>query len=206
MKCIVRSALLVAVVGAALMAGPGSARAHERDWRWREIDQRGVYIGFGGMANFVVNQASAPVDGFISQGGGLNLFLGVRLARMFALEAGYALNVHNPVHDAWGATTSALLLHAATLDMKFIIPNPSPVRPFFQAGLGIYELAGYPDNTDYRNGLGFQLGGGLDVYLNHVVSIGGRALYHGISFTQDIGPNKPFLSTVSVEGNLQFHF
>jgi hypothetical protein len=80
------------------------------------------------------------------------------------------------------------------------------VRPFLQAGLGLYELGSYPGNGDYHNGLGFQLGGGLDIFLNHFVSIGGRALYHGIYFTQQIGGDNPFLSTVSVEGNLQLHF
>jgi hypothetical protein len=170
------------------------------------IDRRGVYLGFAGMGNFVVNQSSAPVDGFIGQGGGFALFLGYRIAPMFALELAYSLNVHNPVQYNTGEMIDALLLHAGTLDLKVLFPNRSIVRPYLQGGLGIYELASYADSTLYRNGIGFQLGGGLDIWLNRIFSIGGRVLYHGIFFTQEIASYRPFLSTVSLEINLQAHF
>jgi hypothetical protein len=199
----IRCSLVMAVVGVALLVAPGFAAAQRRPGP--PIDRPGIYLGVAGMGNFVVNQASAPVDGFIDQGGGFSLFLGVRLAPMFALELGYALNIHNPVEQG-GETVDALLLHAGTLDLKVIFPNRSNVRPYFQVGLGVYELASYADSTLYRNGVGFQLGGGLDLWLNRFWSIGFRVLYHGIAFTQEIGTDKPFLSTVSVEGNLQLHF
>jgi hypothetical protein len=203
MRNTVRSSLVMAVVGVALLLAPGSAAAQRQ--AGPPIDRPGIYLGVAGMGNFVVNQANAPVDGFIDQGGGFSLFIGARLAPMFALELGYALNIHNPV-DQGGETVDALLLHAWTLDGKVIFPIRSPVRPYFQFGFGVYELASYANSTLYRNGIGFQLGGGLDFWLNRVWSIGFRALYHGIYFTQSIGETKPFLSTVSVEGNLQVHF
>jgi hypothetical protein len=194
----------MAVVGVALLAAPGTAAA-QRLTR-QAIDRPGVYLGLAGMGNFVLDQASAPVDGFIDHGGGFSLFLGVRLAPMFALELAYALNIHNPVQDASGNTVDALLLHAGTLDLKVIFPTRTNVRPYLQVGLGVYELASYADSTLYRNGVGFQLGGGLDLWLDRFWSIGFRALYHGVAFTQDIGNDRPFLSTVSVEGNVQLHF
>ena len=201
MKSTVRGALLMVAVAVALVVAPRLAAAQEE-----RIDKRGVYLGFAGMGNFVVNQASAPVNGFISHGGGFSVFLGVRVGYMVALEAAYALNIHNPVQNSSGVTVDALLLHAGTLDLKILFPNGSSVRPFIQAGLGVYELASYADRTDYRNGVGFQLGGGLDIWLTRHLSIGGRVLYHGIYFTQDIDGDRPFLSTLSIEGNLQVHF
>jgi hypothetical protein len=203
MKKLVKGVVVLVAMGVGLLV-PGSASAH--DWDDREHDDSGLYIGLGGMGNFVVNQANAPVDGFINQGGGFTAFLGLRLGRMLALEAGYTVDIHNPVHNSQGATVNALVLHSGTLDLKILFPTHSPFRPFLQAGLGVYELASYADSTDYRNGLGFQLGGGLDFFLNRVISVGGRVLYHGISFTQEIDGTNPFLSTVSVEGNIQIHF
>jgi uncharacterized protein YjeT (DUF2065 family) len=193
--------LVLAVVGVVLLVAPRPAAAQRLTKQ--AIDRPSFYLGLAGMGNFVINQANAPVDGFIEQGGGFGLFLGGRLAPMFALEFGYALNFHNPVQT--GAGFDALLLHAWTLDGKLIFPNHSNVRPYFQFGFGVYELANVVD-TPYRNGIGFQLGGGLDFWLNRALSIGFRALYHGVYFTQSIGETNPFLSTVSVEGNLQFHF
>jgi hypothetical protein len=192
------------VVSVALLTASTSALANYGESG--EIDRRGVYLGFAGMGNFVVNQSSAPVNGFIGQGGGFGLFLGFRLSRMAALEVAYSLNVHNPVQYNTGEMIDALLLHAGTLDLKVIFPVRSIVRPYLQGGLGVYELASYADSTLYRNGIGFQLGGGLDVWLSRTFSIGGRLLYHGIFFTQEIATYRPFLSTVSLEINLQAHF
>lgn len=207
-----RGTLALAVVCAALSAAPAPAAAEA--YYHYTIDRRGFYIGFAGMGNFVVNQARAPVNGFIDQGGGFSFMLGWRVAPMFALEAAYTLSIHNPVQEENGEVINVLLLHAFTFDGKLIFPNRSVVRPFLQAGFGVYELATHLDGAHYRNGLGFQLGGGLDIWVSRTVSIGGRALYHGIFFTQYLyyyshyysSNYKPFLSTVSVELNLQIHF
>lgn len=203
-KSVSRGLLMMAVLGAGIMASAGPAAA--RYGYGSPIDRGGAYLGISGMGNFVLNQSNAPVDGFIDQGGGLGLFFGWRFAPMFALELGYAVNFHNPVQYPDGAIVDSLVLHAFTLDGKLIFPNRSIVRPFLQLGLGIYELATYADNTFYRNGIGLQLGGGLDVWLGRSLSIGGRILYHGIAFTQYIYEHRPFLSTLSVEVNLQVHF
>jgi hypothetical protein len=203
MRTRVGGVLVLAAVGVALLVCPRPAAAQRLTLQ--AIDRPGVYLGLAGMGNFVINQANAPVTGFIDQGGGFGLFLGGRLAPMFALELGYSLNIHTPV-DQGGVTVDALLLHAWTLDAKVIFPNRSNVRPYFQIGFGVYELASYADSTLYRNGIGFQIGGGLDFWLNRFWSIGFRALYHGIYFTQSVYDYHPFLSTVSVEGNVQIHF
>lgn len=201
---ILKGALMMAALSVGLMASSGPASANYG--YGSPIDRSGAYLGFSGMGNFILNQANAPVNGFIDHGGGLGIFFGWRIVPMFALELGYAVNFHNPVEDPDGVLVDALILHAFTFDGKLIFPNPSIVRPFLQLGLGVYELATYADRTLYRNGIGFQFGGGLDIWLNRVISIGGRILYHGIAFTQNIWDHRPFLSTLSVEINLQIHF
>ena len=124
----VNRALAMTAIGVALLVASGPASAQ---WRQRaDIDRPGVYLGLAGMGNFVVNQANAPVNGFIGQGGGFGLFLGVRIAPMFALELAYALGVHNPVQYWTGEVIDALLLHAGTLDLKILFPNRSIVRPY----------------------------------------------------------------------------
>lgn len=204
MRNTINRTLAMAAIGAALLLASGPASAQ---WLQRaDIDRPGVYLGLAGTSNFVANQANAPVNGFIDHGGGFGLFLGGRFSPMFALELGYSLNVHNPVQYWTGEVIDALLLHAWTLDMKILFPNRSIVRPYLQAGAGVYELASYANSTHYRNGVGFQLGVGMDIWLNRFFSLGGRALYHGIFFTQDIVDYRPYLSNVSVEVDFKIHF
>ncbi len=204
LKSFLRGALMITVLCIGLVASSAPADAQ---YQYRmSIDRSGAYLGFSGMGNFILNQAKAPVNGFIDHGGGVGIFLGWRMFPMFALELGYAASFHNPVRDPDGELANILILHAFTLDGKLIFPNPSFVRPFLQGGLGVYELATHANRTSYRNGIGIQLGGGLDFWLNRTISIGGRILYHGIAFTQQIYNHRPFLSTLSVECNIQIHF
>jgi len=172
------------------------------------MDRPGVYIGGAFVGNIILNQADSPGNaGFISHGGGGALFLGVRLAPMFALEFGYAQTVHNPEQDYWGNTLDYLALHALTADLKIIFPNHSNVRPYIQGGVGYYALT--RQYSDAASGGGIQLGGGVDIWLNPWWSLGGRVLYHGIKFS-NVGysgdTNKPFLSTASLDLNVQLHF
>jgi hypothetical protein len=222
MRNLVRGSLVLAVV-VALLALPRPAAAHYTGYPHRHvygpgygperfnIDRPGVYLGLGGVGAIILNQANSdPADpDFISHGGGGQVFLGVRIAPMFALEFGYAQTGHNAVTDGYGNLVDYLALHALTADAKLIFPNRSNVRPYVQGGVGYYALTqGYGDPT---SGGGFQLGGGVDIWLNPWWSLGGRILYHGIKFT-DIGGdyripgNKPFLSYASLDLNIQLHF
>ena len=130
-----------------------------------------------------------------------------RLHPYFALEFGYAQTAHNPVEDPSGYNVSFLALHALTVDAKIIFPNRSNVRPYVQAGVGYYILT--HEYQDAVSGGGIQLGGGIDIWLNPWWSLGGRVLYHGIKFAElgsGTTTGKPFLSTASLDLNLQVHF
>jgi hypothetical protein len=219
MKRVIRASLLLAVTSILAFPAAASAQYYYRPARAYygrpayappPIDRPGVYLGFAGIGDIVANQANSPTGDFIGSGGGGAVFLGVRLNPTIALEFGVGETLHNGVQDALGFV-NYLYLTSVTGDLKLFFPNPSNVRPYVQGGLGFYGL-GYSwgdeavmvDQT-FTSGVGFQLGGGLDIWLNPWWSLGGRLLYHGIYFT-DVGGNKPFLSTVSLEANLQLHF
>jgi hypothetical protein len=226
MRNLFRGSLVLAVV-VALLALPQAASAHYTGFPHRHvygygpgqqpgmptfnIDRPGVYLGGALVGALIVNQANTDSTdpNFIDHGGGGQLFLGVRIAPMFALEFGYAQTAHNTVADSYGNVVDYLALHALTLDAKIIFPNRSNVRPYIQGGVGYYALTqGYADAT---SGGGFQLGGGVDIWLNPWWSLGGRAIYHGVKFSNiggsyEVAGNKPFLSYVSLDFNVQVHF
>jgi hypothetical protein len=215
-----RHSLLIAVFGLALLA-PGAAWAqygYPAPYQsygaptigGPPLDRSGLYLGFGVFGDEVINQANSAVD-FLTAGGGCNLMLGFRLNPMFALELGLGQGFHNNVTDAWGDTVDYLSLTQITVDLKVILPVPNAqFQPFLQGGVGAYVLAN-SFRSEIASGGGFQLGGGLDFWLNPWWSVGGRVLYHGVQFSSFAEPqagrsNAPFLSTVSLEFNGQLHF
>jgi opacity protein-like surface antigen len=221
MRNLVRGSVVLVVAALALTC-PRAAAAHDTGYPHRHvygagvpgmptlnIDRPGVYLGAALVGNIVVNQTDAPTsDGFISHGGGAQLLLGVRIIPYLGLEFAYTQTVHNPVQDSAWQSVSYLALHALTADLKLIFPNRSNVRPYLQAGLGYYFLT--KDYQDAVSGGGFQLGGGVDIWLNPWWSLGARVLYHGIKF-DNVGipgaaTSKPFLSTASLDLNVQVHF
>jgi hypothetical protein len=219
MKRLLRGSLLLAIA-ALFLTLPNVASAHYTGFPHRHagyyaagpygappIDRPGVYLGLAGMGDFVVNQSNWGGE-FIGQGGGFSGFLGIRLDRNFAIEFGIAETLHNPAQTDIGY--SWLYLTAVTADLKIFFPNQSNVRPFVQGGLGYYGLGyvveGGSADQSLTSGGGFQLGGGLDIWLNPFWSLGGRLLYHGIYLSGAPGDKQPFLSTMSLEANLQIHF
>jgi len=222
MSSLARGSLLL-VVALLAMAPPRTAAAHDTGYPHRhvygpgatgpqqpglDIDRREVYLGGGLVGNIIVSQVDTPTSGgFISHGGGAQLFLGVRLARMFAVEFAYAQTIHNPVEDPAGLTVSYLALHALTADLKIIFPNRTNVRPYAQVGAGYYIMT--KEYRDAVSGGGIQAGAGVDIWLNPWWSLGGRVLYHGVKFADVFGgghSSNPYLSTASLDVNIQVHF
>jgi hypothetical protein len=214
-----RASLLFAVLGLVLLA-PGAALAQYQypppypsygpSAYGAPLDRSGLYLGLGAFGDGVINQANSSVD-FLTSGAGYNLMIGFRLSPNFALELGFGEGFHNNVTNAWGDTVDYLVLSQVTADAKLILPLPGgQIQPFVQGGVGFYVLADAYD-SEIASGGGFQLGGGLDFWVNPWWSFGGRLLYHGIQFTSFNEPqvgrsSSPFLSTVSLEANAQIHF
>lgn len=144
----------------------------------------GPYVGVG-AGGFAVLGAKGPYE-YISNGGFGNIYIGMNFLRRFALELGFLGSVHN---EEWTYEPQALMMWAVTLDAKFNLVRPSWNRrfvPFLQAGLGAYGLVSdhYYGSSDVAQGGGFQVGGGIDIYLARWLTLGGRLLYRGIVMGQ----------------------
>ena len=94
----------------------------------------------------------------------------------------------------------------------FLTDRSRQVQPYLQVGVGAYILGRDSWDYDTLTGVGFQLGGGVDIYLSPHVSIGGKLLYLGAHLdNSDVAwPSFPtestWLSTLAYGGDLKFHF
>jgi len=177
-----RSLLVAAAVFSTVIAFAPPARA---DWVWvprhpyNPYARRHFYMGIEGVGAVVLAQSGPRA--FLRDGGGFGLFLGGRLSRWFALEFTWQPTFHSSTQDdllAIGQPADArLLLNALTVDGKVFFAH-GRVQPFFMFGLGGYFLG---DNVSiFGSGPGYQLGGGVDFWLDPHISIGVKLLYRGI--------------------------
>jgi outer membrane protein with beta-barrel domain len=164
------------------------------------------YTGLSIVGTSIVDQSGGPEQ--LQSGGGLSAWLGVRVAPQLALEVGYLGSFHNPAPVAtwWGTETDYLVLSGVTADAKVHLSSGQPFDPYLQGGVGLYFLGSEHLGTD-SVGTGFQAGGGFDVWLGPSVTLGARALYHGIAMgPPDGGENDTFVSAITVEGSVALHF
>lgn len=214
-----RSTLVLASLAAVLFIGAGTADAGRYYVRGRGrvyvqpqaavvVYPRGLYFGAGLLGNLILSQEGG--DELLDNGGGLSLFAGWRLGQRLALELGYMGSFHNPaeVNTSFGNDVDYLVLSGFTGDAKIYLGD-DPMAPsefYLQGGLGLYAL----DSTYFGTqsvGSGFQLGGGVDFHVAPQVDLGLRGLYRGVA----MGPpnerdDDTFISGVTLEGNVAFHF
>lgn len=138
------------------------------------------YGGIGLVGTKIVRQDGGPE--LLADGAGMSLYGGLRLGSQLAFEAGWMESFHNPapVQTYYGEQLDYLVVEALTLDVRVFGRRQGALVPYFQGGVGLYALASEYFGTD-SVGSGFQLGGGAEILLGPVVSIGGRALYRGIA-------------------------
>ncbi|PID38652.1 MAG: hypothetical protein CSB49_04505, partial [Proteobacteria bacterium] len=103
--------------------------------------------------------------------------VGWRLGPRFSLDLGLWTSFHDS-GDAANPSSAAQV--GFTVDGRFFLADWNQrLQPYLQAGLGGYVLS--HDNLDFGSisGPGFQLGGGVDLYLTKSISLGGKLLYRG---------------------------
>ena len=166
---------------------------------------------------FVAAQVTDHTEGYLSHGGGGGLFGGVRLGPFLSLELNLAVSVHDDAISAQSPFES-LYLATVTADAKIHIPTYGPVEPFIQGGIGFAYLGAMYEGTydtydqTLAQGPAFRLGGGLDVWLGPVFTIGGRLLYQGLYFSEDEygrrtnNVNSNFVNGVSLDVTAAVHF
>lgn len=146
----------------------------------------GPYLGFGG-GYFTFLRPEGAYQ-FLKPRAALSMFLGWNFNPIFALELGYHGNLFGEQDHALGDVKMPGLF-GVTLDLKVRLVRPrrfTRVIPYLQTGLGVYFMQGTLKSTtecedekslNMAHGGGFQLGGGLDIYLARWFVLGARVLY-----------------------------
>ncbi len=188
-------------------SGHGHGHGHGQGQVSVSIMPPGVYAGAGIVGTNILSQSGG--EELIDDGLGFSLFMGIKLNDRVALEGGVASTFHNPVsvQTSFGDDVDYLVLTAATVDAKIFFPNGGQrFVPFAQGGLGLYLLDS--ENFGAQSvGSGFQLGGGFELPIGPRLDLGLRALYRGIAMGPPESNNDDtFVSAVSAEANLAFHF
>ena len=200
---IVMLSLLAAVVGSS-----GVAHAEYRRYYYpaypfaNPYTRTHFYLGASGVGAIVLDQTGP--NAFLHHGGGFSLFLGVRFARFFALEAAWQPTFHNNEYDIFGRPVGTIGLEAITGDFKFY-PARGPVQPYFSIGVGGYLLG---DNFSvFAEGPGYQIGGGVDFWVSPWFSIGLKVQYRGIELIDyDPRNDNTYLSLLTFGVDLTGHF
>lgn len=163
-------------------------------------------IGVNGTSAF--SDDSAITD--VGSGAGFDLSFGWRMAPSFSLDFNWLMSFHD-ADDTAGGDEAALT--SFSIDGRFFLTDKSrQVQPYLQAGIGAYILGRDSWDYDTLTGVGFQLGGGVDIYLSRYVSIGGKLLYRGahLDNAEDAWPSFPtqaaWLNAFTYGGDLKFHF
>jgi opacity protein-like surface antigen len=165
------------------------------------------YAGLGLVGTDVVHQSGGPET--LDPGGGLTAWLGVHLNDRLSLEVGWMGSFHNPaeVASAWGTEPDYLVLEGVTADARLhLAPAAGRIDPYVQGGVGVYFLGSEHLGID-SVGTGFQLGGGVDFWIAPSMTLGLRAVYHGIAMgPPDGGDSDTFINAVTFEGGVGVHF
>jgi hypothetical protein len=183
----------------------GTARADQVYVVVREPNpyaRRHFYLGIEAVGVAVIHQTGP--HGFLEGGGGFNFFLGGRLSRWVALEAGWQPTFHSNESNIFTRRIGTIGLDALTLDVK-IFPIHGAIQPYFAVGAGAYFLG---DNFDaFAEGPGYQIGGGIDFWVARFASIGLKAQYRGVElFDYDLQKDNTYLSLFTGSANFTGRF
>ncbi len=168
------------------------------------------YFGLSGFGTIVAGQ-SGGVE-YLRNGGGLGIFGGLDFGRVVGLEINYNASFHNPIDNCGGGPlygwcgANYLTVETLALDIKLHIPTDTRFVPYGQAG-AVLSWIGRQDSPSDATGGGFEVGGGFDIWLNRVVTLGAQALYKGL-FMSDYATytgTGTYLDMIYVGGNVQFH-
>jgi hypothetical protein len=200
---IVMLSLLAAAIGSAGTAHAEYRRYYYYQYPWdNPYTRTHFYLGGSGVGVVVLDQTGP--NAILNHGGGFSLFLGVRFARFFALEAGWQPTFHNTEFNQFGQPVSTIGLQSITGDFKFY-PARGPVQPYFSIGAGAYLLG---DNFSvFAEGPGYQIGGGVDFFVSPWFSVGLRIQYRGVElFDYDPRNDNTYLSMLNLGVDLTGHF
>jgi len=169
-----------------------------------------MHFGIGVHGASILEDEDSGSSSAFDTGGGFSLDFGWRLGSSFSLDLGLSTSFHDV-----GYTVDAANLTSITIDGRFFLSDWNQrLQPYLQAGLGAYVLS-YADNDEPFSGPGFQLGGGVDLYLSRGVSIGAKLLYRGAYVEREYydyygdyyyAGDTSFISSFVYGADVKFHF
>jgi hypothetical protein len=136
---------------------------------------------------------------YLQEGGHIGTHFGWAFREVLSLELGFSGGMLREKEGYLGGVKSPSLL-GLTLDFRFRFAEPdegAKVVPYLQSGLGVYFLQGrlknecgeYEEESTMAFGGGFQLGGGVDIYLNRFLTLGLRVMYRPLLMSNiECGP------------------
>jgi len=176
--------------------------------RWRPAESRPeygrthLYVGAGGVGVAVLDEAGGPA--FLDHGGGFELFIGVRVNPLFAIEAAWQSTFHDNSADLFARRISTIGLDAITAEFKLYLAS-GEVQPYLSIGAGAYITG--DRYYAFAEGPGWQIGGGVDFWIGPYFSIGLKAQYRGIALiAYDVDGDTTYLSLFTGSVNTQVHF
>ncbi len=205
----------VAALAAAIAASqPGSAGAQYAAY----VFMPQIYVGMGLGADFIGNNSdlNACVSGVNCQeitglaGGGFAIFAGLRLSEWVGLELSYDAFFHE---GSAGNPYNLATRQSLRGDAKVFFLSGGGLEPYLQAGVGAHFLG--DEYAVAAAGGGFQLGGGVDLYLIPSLSLGANVLYRAAYFQGfevddlDAGPGETragFVHDIYVMLNATLHY
>jgi opacity protein-like surface antigen len=163
-------AILLLIMAAAIVAGTAQA------------DEKQFYVGIGGSYMFPNFDYDEVVD-WDSDAWGANAKFGYRLAHTLYLQAD--VDYFFPIDGVLKTDASIggeVEIFTGMISLKGYFPQFTVIRPFVIAGAGIMhykvsyndaaKTSGFPLPDDNETDLCFKVGGGVDFFINDVVSLG----------------------------------
>jgi hypothetical protein len=152
-----------------------------------------AYAGVFGSGYLVAAQATDYRRGYLGHGGGGGLLAGVRLSRLFSVEADLRTTI-NGEHFARARVTNIpldrLVVTTIGLGGRVHWPTSSIFEPYGHASAGYAivtaDFVDCPDcDSVFATGPQAELGGGVDVHLGHHLSAGVRVAGQVMHFGSD---------------------
>jgi hypothetical protein len=169
------------------------------------------YFGIGLHATSVLNSGDSTLTSGLDSGAGFDLGLGLRLAPRFSLDFNWMTSFHDAGTNS-AAGNEGTLTSLTVAGRYFLRDRSRQTQPYIQAGLGAYILSRDAWEFDALTGGGFELGGGVDIYLSRGVSLGGKVLYRGAYLDNadqtwsQFPTASTWLSGFTYGGDIKFHF
>ena len=92
----------------------------------------------------------------------------------------------------------------------YLVPQSARFQPYLQLGAAVYMFS--EEFREELTGGGLRAGVGVDFGITPSASLGFRMLYHGFYVDNSdadygiLATESAFLNTLTLEGNVQFHF